>query len=119
VKAGPLCVAHCVLYVLSSFTCPSRKNPNPNLPTSNSVYIRRARAQTFKHLVLQTVALARGSLAPRNICFSPTRTFCAVSLCERRLREGLNVARSENEGKTKTEAAPLQSKSTVDTLPFR
>ena len=90
-KAGPLCVAHCVLYVLSSFTCPSRKNPNPNLPTSNSVYIRRARPQTFKHLVLQTVALARGTI--RTSCvialrratsdFLPThRTFCAVTLCE-------------------------------------
>ena len=66
-KAGPLCVAHCVFYALSSFTCPSRKNPNPNLPT---VYIRRARAQTFKHLVLQTVALARGTI----------RTSCVIAL---------------------------------------
>jgi len=47
VKAGPLCVAHCVLYALSSFPFSSRTDPIPTsqvLDSTNSVYIQRARA---------------------------------------------------------------------------
>ena len=46
-KADPLCVAHCVLYALSSFPFSSRTDPIPTsqvLDSTNSVYIQRARA---------------------------------------------------------------------------